>query len=61
MILAAAIVLVALLARGSTRTGNRGGDHFPPAGTDGGHTRAREILDERYARGELTDQEYLDR
>lgn len=34
-----------------------------PAGTSGqgGHSRARELLDERYARGELTSEEYRER
>lgn len=35
----------------------------PATGTSaqGGRSRAREVLDERYARGELTTEEYRDR
>ena len=35
----------------------RGRDQLP----DGGTTRARDILDDRYARGELTTEEYSER
>lgn len=55
LLLVVIVLLVAMLARGSggrTRT--------PPSGGTG-QTRAREILDERYARGELTDEEYRER
>lgn len=33
----------------------------PTADSPSGHGRAREVLDERYARGELTTEEYQER
>ena len=43
-------------------TGNRPGEQSPPNAPSGpGRPTAREILDERYARGELTDEEYRTR
>ena len=51
------VVLVALAARGGIATGPP-----PPApGGPPGRSRARQILDERFARGELTTEEYQDR
>lgn len=53
------VLVVVLLVRGSGGGTNRGSASAPGPGT--GRTRAQEILDERYARGELTDEEYQDR
>ncbi|GAA4409459.1 hypothetical protein GCM10023168_28250 [Fodinibacter luteus] len=47
---------VAALVWGLSRAGTGGGRHGPS-----GHERAREILQERFARGELTEQEYRER
>jgi putative membrane protein len=47
---------VAALVWGLSRAGTGGGRRGPS-----GHERAREILQERFARGELTEQEYRDR
>jgi putative membrane protein len=59
------VVLVAVfLIRGAitpTRTPGHGSDAAPPREGEGGRTRAQQILDERYARGELTDEEYQQR
>lgn len=57
MILAIVLVVV-LLVRGSAGGTSRGNAGAPPPGPGTGRTRAQEILDERYARGELTDKEY---
>jgi putative membrane protein len=54
------VLVVALLVRGGGSAANRDGG-APPPGSGTGRTRAHEILDERYARGELTDEEYQDR
>jgi putative membrane protein len=52
------IVLLVLLAVRLVGGGiSRGGTAGPPAGA-GGRSRARQILDERYARGELTAEQY---
>jgi len=55
------VLVVVLLVRGSGGGTNRGSGSAPPPGPVTGRTRAQEILDERYARGELTDEEYQDR
>ena len=53
------IVLVAFLLRGTTSgTPGHGGEAAPRREADGGRSHAQDILDERYARGELTDEEY---
>lgn len=54
------VVLVRVLGSGGqrSRTDGRGGQH--PATNDRG-SRAREILDERYARGEIDATEYDER
>lgn len=56
------VVLVFVLVKASTRgsAGSRqGGSAPPPTGT--GPRPAREILDERYARGEIDTEEYQQR
>ena len=59
LIILGIVLVVVLLVRGST-TGapGRGGETAPPPTSASGRSRAQEILDERYARGELTDEEY---
>lgn len=54
----ALLVLVAVRLSGTGRTpdGPRG-----MSGPDAGRTRAQRILDERFARGELTEEEYSGR
>jgi putative membrane protein len=59
-ILGIVLVVVLLVRGGSAGLGRRQGSE-PPPGSSTGRTRAQEILDERYARGELTDEEYQDR
>lgn len=49
------VVVVAVRALGGGITGGAGGDR-PPA-----RSRARELLDERFARGDLTIEEYRER
>lgn len=49
------VVLIVRLSAGSSG-GGRGGP--PGYGTPSGRTRAREILDERFAKGELTADQY---
>jgi putative membrane protein len=50
------VVLIVRLSAGSGSGGARGGP--PGYGTPSGGTRAREILDERFAKGELTADQY---
>lgn len=57
----AIVLVVALLVRGRSGGANRSEGSAPTPGPSTGRTRAQEILDERYARGELTDEEYQDR
>lgn len=51
------ILAVRLFSGGTNRTGTGGGNY----GTDTGTSPARQILDERYARGELDTEEYRER
>ena len=57
----ALLVLVAVRLSGTGRTSER--HPVPPGltGRDAGRTRAQQILDERFARGELTEEEYRGR
>lgn len=56
------VVLAVLVVRGATtRTRSHGADPVPPRDGESGRSRAQEILDERYARGEITDEEYQER
>ena len=56
------IVLLAVFLRGTTsRPPGHGGEAASPRREESGRSRAQEILDERYARGELTDEEYQER
>jgi putative membrane protein len=48
------VVLVRVLGGGTNRSGSPAGLGAPPAGP----SQARRILDERYARGELSKEEY---
>jgi putative membrane protein len=62
LILAGIVLLVVVLLRGNVTGGPGGGGDLPqPRRSRGEHGRAREILDERYARGEIDDEEYRDR
>lgn len=68
LVLIAVVALVALLVRsGGDRPRTRGPVDQPPAhGADeasasGGRSAARRILDERYARGEIDEQDYQTR
>ncbi|WP_051441570.1 SHOCT domain-containing protein [Arthrobacter sp. H14] len=61
MVLVGVIVLIVVLVKAvSGRSPNTAGpDNSRGPGTGGG--RAREILEERYARGELSTEEYRER
>jgi putative membrane protein len=50
-------ILVYVIIRLSTRNGERGFSS-PSSSAPSGLTSARKILDERFARGELTEEEY---
>lgn len=52
------IVVVVRAVGGGVR---RDADSTRAAGGQSGRSRAREVLDERYARGELTTEEYRER
>lgn len=61
LVLLGVVLLVVLAVRAigggiTRRTGSRDAAARPPA-----RSRAREVLDERYARGELTSDEYRER
>lgn len=63
LLVAVVVGVVLLLVRG---TGGRGGGTTEPAGLAGGPGRsapsaAEQVLDERFARGEIDEQEYLAR
>lgn len=53
------LVVLAVRAVGGGVTGPRSDQRDP--GARPGRSRAREVLDERYARGEMTTQEYRER
>ena len=55
----ALLALVAVRAVGGGVT--RGSTNRPGAGAQSGRSRARELLDERYARGDITTEEYRER
>jgi putative membrane protein len=65
LIILATVVVVALLLRSGGNQNRTGGPPVPPPSqpTDGpgGPTAARRILDERYARGEIDEQDYQER
>jgi putative membrane protein len=62
LIILVIVLLAVLLVRGTTtRAPSSGDEAAAPPGGERGRTRAQEILDERYARGELTDEEYQER
>jgi putative membrane protein len=55
------VILAVVLARVVGTGGLSGGRTTGPRAGMSGRSRAREILDERYARGELNTEEYQDR
>ncbi|MEG3613719.1 SHOCT domain-containing protein [Isoptericola haloaureus] len=55
------VLLVVLLVRGLGSSSGGGQGQAPPPTSGRPPNRAREILDERYARGELSDEEYEER
>lgn len=55
------IVVARLMGGGISRTGSGGPRSNDEASRSSGDERAREILRERYARGELTTEEYQER
>lgn len=62
LIILGIVLLVMFLVRGTTtRTPGHDGEAAPPPDGERGRSRAEEILDERYARGDITDEEYQER
>ena len=62
LIVAGTVLLMVVLLRGSGAGSQGGGGELPPPrGSRGQRSRAQEILDERYARGEIDDEEYRER
>lgn len=57
----ALLVVVAVRLSGTGRTSERQPEPPRMPGPDAGRTRAQQILDERFARGELTAEEYHER
>lgn len=57
LLLAGTVLLVLLATRVMGGNGDRSGTNGA-AGPPAGRSRARQILDERYARGELTAEQY---
>ena len=55
------VLLVVFLVRSSGSSSTGGGAAPPPPPERSGRTRAQEILDERYARGEISEEEYQER
>ena len=56
------LVLIGLVVWAVTAATNRGGSTAASSPVDvGGRTRTRQVLDERYARGELNSEEYTER
>ncbi|MFA6575958.1 MAG: SHOCT domain-containing protein [Nocardioides sp.] len=62
LIVAGAVLLVVLAARAiGGGVSSRPSASGPTAGSTSGPGRGREVLDERYARGDLTTEEYQER
>ena len=62
LIILGIVLLVVFVLRGTTTgTPGHGGEAAPRPGGEHGRSRAQEILDERYARGEITGEEYQER
>ena len=65
LLIIAVVALVALLVRSGGRRERTGGPPVAPpthpADGPGGQSAARRILDERYARGEIDEQDYQER
>lgn len=60
MMLVALVAMVVFLARGKSRSSSFPGESSPRSTRDSGPGRAQEILADRYARGEISDDEYRD-
>ena len=61
IILGIVLLIVFVVRASTTRTPGQGGEAAPPPGGERGRRHAQDILDERYARGEITDEEYQER
>lgn len=61
MMLLALLAMVVFLARGKWGSTSFHGGDAPRSMRDSGPGRAQEILADRYARGEISDDEYQDR
>lgn len=55
------LLLVAVRLSGTGRTSERHPEPRQLPGPEAGRTRAQQILDERFARGELSEEEYRER
>ncbi|MFJ5978502.1 SHOCT domain-containing protein [Pseudarthrobacter oxydans] len=55
------LLLVAVRLSGTGRTPERHPEPRQLPGPEAGRTRAQQILDERFARGELSEEEYRER
>lgn len=61
LLIAGLVVLVVVVARALGGGGVGRPTDQRDAGARPGHTRARQLLDERYARGDITTDEYRER
>lgn len=62
LVMVGVVLLVVLAVRAiGGGVSSRPSDPRPTSGAPSGPRRAREVLDERYARGELTTEEYQER
>lgn len=63
LLIAGGVTLAVVLVKAFTRNagGNAPTDGQGPPRTGGGPARAKEILEERYARGEISTEEYQER
>ena len=61
MMLVALVAMVVFLGRGKSNSTSSHGEDVSRSTRDSGPGRAQEILADRYARGEISDDEYRDR
>lgn len=61
LMLVGIVLVVVVVVRAIGGGAGRDADPTRAAGGQSGRSRAREVLDERYARGELTTEEYRER